>query len=224
MPTPIPGNVVKTSTLGVSSFSLPSLTVPAGKNAAIVVFTGWSSPSAQQTVSVVWNAPSTQTFEEPFDELRGLNHRCSGNLLRNPTPGSYTITVNCTGVEDELWASAIVVEGVDADAAILSLTNEGTSSTNPSVSLSGVTPLHLVLDGLYSFATSITSPGANQTEYATEEGIGAFASGASSYQPGSAGGVMDWTTPSANFIVGAIALLGLAEAIQRPMAPQQRFA
>lgn len=228
MPAPVPGPVSKTSAVSQSVFTIPALVVPAGSNLGIFVGTGWSSPSAQQTVSVVRNAPTPETFPaKKWDVLRGLNHRNSGWLLLDPVAGSYDFTVTCTAAEDELWAWAALVSKLHpTDPYTGFTTGEGTSSVNPKVVMAPApTPEELLLDNLYSFSTTITGPGGGQTLQAEEEGIGAFASGAGSSQPGSAGdrAGMDWHTPSANWILGVISLRGAPSDARRPLAVQQRF-
>lgn len=204
MPLPTFDNQNSVQGTGTNSVTIPAFTV-GGTERFIFVGVASSSPTANFTTSVVRNG--TENFTESWDvKNAGGNAHNSGHYFVNPGAGSFSIVVTYAGVDDELVAGAISLNGVDQGSPVgTPQTAEGSSAT-ASVSVTAA-DTDLVCDMAYGFATAITV-GADQASRWEQEPISGFSAAGSSTQPGTADDVMSWTLSSATWIIGAIPVHG----------------
>lgn len=203
MPAPTIDNVSSVQGTGVSGLTIPAFLV-SGSDRAIFVAKGSSSPTAQQTSTVVRNAPTPESFTEDWDELRSTTHRNSGHHFVNPVTGSYSITVTFAAVEDEAEAGAASLTGVHqttpVGAPATAMAGTGTATVDAVVEDADE---ELLVDHCYVFTTAMTV-GADQTSRWEQESIGAFGSGGCSTQPATSGATMTWSHTSVGWLIGVI--------------------
>ena len=203
--------------LTISGLDLSS----AGSNRALYVFTcARHSAGAPDVTSATWNT------SESLTDL-GNNYRQTGESntmyietwrLTNPSAVSANVVVEWdsgVGNFDELWITAIAVEGADQtdpdpDASAQTAIGTGTGITDDVTSESG----ELVIGAVFTFGGAITV-GSGQTER-SQIVIGGDACFGTSTEGGAATVTMSWTGNSGepwytlHFPVEAAAVSGIA--------------
>lgn len=219
MPLPRADSASSVQATGASVLTIPAFMVN-GNERFIFVGEGSSSPSAQQTLSVVRNSSPTETFTEAWDQLRALNHRNSGSWFVNPRQGSYSITVTLAAVEDECCAGAVGMTEVDQENPVgASTTAQAATGTTGAVTLDCPNNARLICN-TYVHATAITAL-PRTTSLWEQESIGAFGAGGCSIQDDNTVDTLGWTHTSNPWLIGALVVNGSRD--RGPMAPQQRF-
>lgn len=175
----------------VSAVTIPAFTV-AGDNRFIFVGAGCQGSVTRSMTSVIRN--TTETFTQKWMVTTTSNKfSCYGGYYAGPAAGSYSIVVTLNDAVDEMCAGAISLTGVDQS------TPTGTHGTalNESNGIATVTVTaaddEWLCDMAWGWGSTITA-GADQTSRWTQLNVGAFASGGSSTQPGTADDVMSWAT------------------------------
>lgn len=183
---------------GVSSFTIPAFAT-SGTDRFVFVGVGSSSGAAHPTTSVVRGG--TETFTELWDF--GATFHNSGHYFVNPGTGSASVVVTLTGIDDELCAGAIALNGVhQSDPVGTHGTSSGTTGT-ATVTVTAAADEWLV-DNVYLWDTAV-AVGADQTSRWEQESIGGATAGGGSTQPGTADDVMSWNDPSGDvWSIGAV--------------------
>jgi hypothetical protein len=155
---------------------------------------------------------------ERWENGIGINYGNIGYTAAGQATGSQTVTSTLDDATPYEHSAIITsVTGVDAGTPTGTPNTATGSSSTPSVTVAGTVTDGLVLDNVIDESVGISAVGANQTQRGTHAGAGGFMSGASSTQPGSAGGVMSWTLNSAaQWAIGAVEFKPVAAAATLP--------
>lgn len=162
------------------------------------------------------------SMEEKWDRGFATHYGQTGYILKGQATGAQTVTStldDTTPYEQSVIVTSVT--GVDQTTPVGTAASASGNSTTPSVTVTGVSSDGMVVDNIATESGSISSVGADQTQRGTHAGAGGFMSGASSTQPGTAGGAMSWTLAIAeNWDIGAIEFkpaAGKGPPLSRPM-------
>jgi hypothetical protein len=193
----------------VSAVTIPAFAV-AGENRFIFVGAGGQAATTRTMTSVVRNG--TETFTQKWMvETVSNKISCYGGYYAAPGAGNYSIVVTLNGAVDIMMAGAVSLTGVDQ------VTPTGVHGTalNEASGVATVTVAanddEWLIDMVHGWGSTCTA-GADQTSRWTRLNVGAFSSGGSSTQPGTADDVMSWATFSGTEeAIGAVPIVPYIE-------------
>lgn len=201
-----PSTLISNKFQGTSPATFPgvSVAIPDLRHVIAVVMAGSSPPPA-----VVYGGNGYNFLGHNSFTSSGTSD-VSWWYLDNPTVGSASLVISSASSFVALAYASIPIMGVDLNRVPVLGTGAGAVSTAPACNASGSPgPNDVSLAAMLTRATSITPPGGNQINLATQNVINTLYCASFDQILGVNAGTFSWTTTSTDWTAQALTIYGL---------------